>query len=138
MEETLFTAMEFLPLGKTETRYGDVWMAINIPTIHHIIVKERCLKLLVPVLQKAHMYYAYQSLQAFGMGRLAWGGEGEEVAWACEQALRGALAAGGKRKESLQLRLWNLNSTSNSPVASCQLSCQISANQREAERSLQM
>ena len=29
----------------------------------------------------------------------------------------GALAAGGKRKESLQLRLWNLNSTSNFPVA---------------------
>ena len=37
------------------------------------------------------------------------------IAW--EQALRGALTAGGKRKESLQLRLWNLNSTSNSPVA---------------------
>ena len=80
MEETLFTAMEFLPLGKTETRYGDVWMAINIPTIHHIIVKERCLKLLVSLLQKAHMYYAYQSLQAFGKGRLVWGGEREEVA----------------------------------------------------------
>ena len=40
-----------------------------------------------------------------------------ELGIACEQALRGALAAGGKRKESLQLRLWNLNSTSNSPVA---------------------
>ena len=26
------------------------------------------------------MYYAYQSLQAFGMGRLAWGGEGALVA----------------------------------------------------------
>ena len=42
---------------------------------------------------------------------------------------------GGKRKENLQLRLWNLNSTSNSPVAPRRLSCQISANQREAETS---
>ena len=36
---------------------------------------------------------------------------------ACEPALRGALAAGRERKESLQLRLWNFNSASNSPVA---------------------
>ena len=42
---------------------------------------------------------------------------------------------GGKRKESLQLRLWNLNSTSNCPVAPRRLSCQIFANQREAETS---
>ena len=42
---------------------------------------------------------------------------------------------GGKRKESLQLRLWNLNSTSNSSVFSCWLSCQILANQREVETS---
>ena len=50
--------------------------------------------------------------------------------------LSGALwGRGGKRKESLQLRLWNLNSTSNSPVAPRRLSCQISANQREAETS---
>ena len=35
--------------------------------------------------------------------------------------------------ERLQLRLWNLKSTSNSPVAPRRLSCQISANQREAE-----
>ena len=85
---------------------------------------------------------------------------------ACEQALRGTLAAGRERKESLQLRslrtadvflvvasqekqrpeirlrfagqqlrLWNLNSTSSSPVASRRLSCRISANQREAETS---
>ena len=40
-----------------------------------------------------------------------------------------------KRKESLQLSLWNLNSTSNSPVAPRRLSFQISANQREAETS---
>ena len=39
---------------------------------------------------------------------------------------------GGKRKKSLPLRPWNLNSTSNSPVAPRLLSCQISANQREA------
>ena len=55
------------------------------------------------------------------------------IAW--EQALRGALTAGGKRKESLQLRLWNLNSTSNSPVAPRRQSCRISANQHEAETS---
>ena len=42
---------------------------------------------------------------------------------------------GAKRKESLQLRLWNLNSTSNSPVAPRRLSCQIFPNQREAETS---
>ena len=42
---------------------------------------------------------------------------------------------GGKRKESSQLRLWNLTSTSNFPVASRRLSCQISPNQRKAETS---
>ena len=41
----------------------------------------------------------------------------------------------GKRKESLQLNLWNLNSASNLPVAPCRLSCQISSNQCEAEMS---
>ena len=46
--------------------------------------------------------------------------------------LSGALwRRGGKR--SLHFRLWNLNSASNSPVALLRLSCQISANQREAE-----
>ena len=39
------------------------------------------------------------------------------------------------RTTSLQLLLWNLNSTSNSPVAPCQISCQISTNQRKAEMS---
>ena len=42
---------------------------------------------------------------------------------------------GGKRKEALELPLWNLNSTLNSPVAPRQLSSQISANQREGETS---
>ena len=36
--------------------------------------------------------------------------------------------------KDLQLRLWNLNSTSNSSVAARRLSCQISANQRETKR----
>ena len=40
-----------------------------------------------------------------------------------------------KSKDSLQLRLWNLNSTSNSPVYLCWLRCQILANQSEAETS---
>ena len=40
---------------------------------------------------------------------------------------------GGKIKESLQLRLWNLNSTSNSPVVPRRMSCQISANQQKVE-----
>ena len=40
-----------------------------------------------------------------------------------------------ERKDSLQLHLWNLNSTSNSPVAPHRLSCQTSANQRKAETS---
>ena len=48
--------------------------------------------------------------------------------------LSGALwRRGRRRKESLQLRLWNLNSTSNSLVALRRLSCQIPANQREEE-----
>ena len=42
---------------------------------------------------------------------------------------------GGKRKENLQQRLWNLNSASNSLVAPRRRSCQISANQREVETS---
>ena len=50
---------------------------------------------------------------------------------ACEQALRGALAAGLEK----ELHLWNLNSASNSPVAPRRLSGQASANQREAETS---
>ena len=44
---------------------------------------------------------------------------------------------GGKMNESLQLRLWNFNSTSNSPVAPRRLSCQISANQREEETNIE-
>ena len=40
---------------------------------------------------------------------------------------------GTKRKESLQIRVWNLNSTSNFSLPPCQLSYQISANQRVAE-----
>ena len=40
----------------------------------------------------------------------------------------------GKGRSRLQLRLRNLNSTSNSLVAPRRLSCQISANQREAEK----
>ena len=42
---------------------------------------------------------------------------------------------GGKSKESSQLRLWNWNSISNSPVAPRRLSCEISVNQRGAETS---
>ena len=53
---------------------------------------------------------------------------------ACKQALWGALAKEGDLT-ALQLCLWDLNSTSNSPVAPRRLSCQISANQREAETS---
>ena len=52
-----------------------------------------------------------------------------------EKVFRGALAAGGKRKENLQQRLWNLNSASNSLVAPRRRSSQISANQREVETS---
>ena len=35
----------------------------------------------------------------------------------------------------MQLHLWNFNSTSNSPVFPCRLSCQLSDNQHEAETS---
>ena len=47
---------------------------------------------------------------------------------AFEQALRGALAAGLEKE-------WNLNSTSNLPVAPRRLSCEIFANQLEVETS---
>ena len=42
---------------------------------------------------------------------------------------------GGKRKENLQQRLWNLNSAYNSLVAPRRRSSQVSANQREVETS---
>ena len=54
---------------------------------------------------------------------------------ACEQAVRDALAEGREKEGSLQLRLWNFNSFSNSLVALRRLNCQISANQRETETS---
>ena len=57
---------------------------------------------------------------------------------ACKQALWGALAKGQEKEgdlEALQLRLWDLNSTSNSPAAPCRLSRQLSANHWEAEMS---
>ena len=61
---------------------------------------------------------------------------------ACERASSpggGALWRRGERererRESLQLRPWNLISTSKSSVAPSRLSCQISANQGEAETS---
>ena len=41
----------------------------------------------------------------------------------------------GKRKESLQLHLWNFDSSSNTPVAPRRLSCQIATNQRKGETS---
>ena len=56
----------------------------------------------------------------------------------CKQALWGALAKGQEKEgdlTALQLCLWDLNSTSNSPVAPHRLSRQISANQWEAEMS---
>jgi len=46
---------------------------------------------------------------------------------ACEQALRGILVAGQEKEEE--------KSTSNSPVALHQLSCEISNHEREAEMS---
>ena len=49
---------------------------------------------------------------------------------AYEQTLRGALAAGREIERELAT-----TSLSNSPVAPCRLSCQISANQGEAETS---
>ena len=69
---------------------------------------------------------------------------GIQVLLASEQALRGALAVwlwGGKRKENLQLRLWNLNSTSNSPVAPVDRTVRFrqsarSGNERECKQTL--
>ena len=58
-----------------------------------------------------------------------------DVVLACEQALRGPLAAGQEKEGELATTSLNLNSTSNSLVAPSRLSCQNSANQREAETS---
>ena len=95
------------------------------------------LKLLSPIHQSDWSVFFFTFVESRRKGLLfevKW--KNTELGIACEQALRGALAAGGKRKESLQLRLWNLNSTSNSPVAAPRRpSCRISANQREAETS---
>ena len=59
----------------------------------------------------------------------------KQTTWPESKLSRALCRRGGKRKESLQLRFRNLNSTSNSPVPPRRLSCQISANQREAETS---
>ena len=55
--------------------------------------------------------------------------------WASSPGHFGSRARKGKRA-CMQLRLWNLYSTSNSPVAPLRPSCQISANQRIAEMSV--
>ena len=66
-----------------------------------------------------------------GQGR----GRNYRVAAEQEREIRHSLGAsspgcsggrvGKRRTQSLQLRLWNLNSTSNSPVAPRRMSCQI-------------
>ena len=54
----------------------------------------------------------------------------------CEQALRGALAAWWEKEGEFATTSLEFEfPTSNAPVAPCRLSCQISANQREAETS---
>ena len=53
-------------------------------------------------------------------------------------SLRAIWRRGGKRKQSLQLRPWNLNSASNSTVAPRRLSCQIFVNRRECKLSYPM
>ena len=55
---------------------------------------------------------------------------------ACEQALWGALAAGWEKEGELTTTSLEFHSISNSPVAPPRLSCQISANQHEAETSV--
>ena len=49
---------------------------------------------------------------------------------------RSGSGAGKGRRACNYISLWNLNSTSNSPVAPCRLSCQISANQRKVKTSV--
>ena len=60
-----------------------------------------------------------------------------KTSWlACNQAHQNALVAGLEEEgEIATTDLWNLNPTSNSHVAPCWLSCQFSANPREAEMS---
>ena len=57
---------------------------------------------------------------------------------ACEQALWGALAVGWEKEGELTTTSLEFHSTSNSPVAPPRLSCQISANQHEAETSVNL
>ena len=97
-----------------------------------------------PLLPKISFLWVYQAVECFlgvsklreNVGRLETNTHFYAPAVvACEQALSGALRRrGGKRKESLQLCLWKLKSTSNFPVTPRRLSCKISANQRAAER----
>ena len=69
----------------------------------------------------------------------SWFSVSGEAIWdgvlACEQALQGALAAGEKRKESLQLRLWIWIPPPIPLWLPVDWSCQNSADQREAETS---
>ena len=54
---------------------------------------------------------------------------------ACEQALRGALAAGQEKEGELATTSLEFEFRFQFPVAPLRLSCQISANQHEAEKS---
>ena len=97
-----------------------------------------------PLLPKISFLWVYQAVECFlrvsklreNVGRLETNTHFYAPAVvACEQALSGALwRRGGKRKETLQLCLWKLKSSSNFPVTPRRLSCKISANQRAAER----
>ena len=97
-----------------------------------------------PLLPKISLLWVYQAVECFlgvsklreNVGRLETKSHFYALAVvACEQALSRVLwRRGGKRKESLQLCLWKVKSTSNFPVTPRRLSCTISANQREAER----
>ena len=66
----------------------------------------------------------------FTQTTLPWSSPGQASLWT-GLALQGTLPVGWEKEGNLQLCLWNLNSTCNSPVAPRWLSCQISANRGE-------
>ena len=89
------------------------------------------IKRLSPKLEFSLYFYACQESQK----QSYLPNKGQELEGCFQPSLRALCRQGRKRTESLQLRLWNLNSTSNSPVAPRRLSCQICANQYKAEMS---
>ena len=106
---------------------------------YHLVCQHSCNEYLLQSVFHSLLRLELQSLLVFVslinfVNKLlkAWIGSGDI---ACKQALWGALAVGWEKEGELAAVSGIFNSTSNSPVAPCQLRGQISANQCKAETS---